>query len=940
MKLTKIESKVPDRVSKVITNEDGKLKKESVAFIMGGDAKIEDVDFYNLDVYLNGLAQNEIVCLGTPPSDGEIKTKKAVRISKEGFSRSKDFFKFGKGYLLFDIDDISAGETIDTMLQKFYSLDPKLEKSRHLVRFSSSSWIYDNNDVEMAGLRGLHIFYPVEDYTNLEAYVTYLKDKAWELDLGMFRISSAGHKLERFSVFDASVFSPERLIFETKPLTINCEQKCPPSKVVAGSDVGDFLVLEPQKMTRIQKALSEKNYNRSKLSITKEADIIREKFYEELWGTRYKDVKVSRKRTIEALIDDVWLPADFVIETSKGLMEVGMLWMDQSLDDITCEDPFRGQAVGTAKFSYDKYRPYVFSFRGMVKYFIEKPPRSWMIRHGFEVEAIEDLIDVELLEELNMSNYNKNLEFVADELNKAMSSFVRYKKDYFRLSSPKEMSANAVSASVLSIIKSRFDWTVSKTIEKKNGGLTIVQLDKDQITALKDIIVSGISNVDEIIYRSTYDTLVDFKSERNNNTLEFIYKAAVPIRPTQQKPLNYDEIRNWYLLDKFNETPSLINNTIAELFGVTTKWDKSYIKYMNRVSNFGKTEYQDKPFREIGIGVGVSAREILQLTGGGRMISGLNPMKLLMPIVSVDEVADLDHEEMDMFLESIKNFTSGMACRGFSSASQTIIGHQLLLSSKKKIPQLENAHSEYVNRLVVLESNKNEPYNEIWDPSEVRLAAKWIIYDYWMYYMTQYEMLDGQGRRDLADQIVYGYDPKVLLMNASAEPWKYLVSALGEINEDILIAPLGHHFYAEDDRNLCDTMMYRPAQKTGPGVSQHTPAYIYIKSRKKFNGLMFANSGLSRGAVDDVYSLIEQLFEIPSSKHFAFRVPSVKITQQGPANIMLTKTAIWRLEHPGFDPTEYSRLCLMLPEDIYEELICDPSKFKNNWPVYVKRLAD
>ncbi len=937
MKLTKITSTNPSRVSKVITNNDGKLEKDSIAFIIGGHAKIDEVDFYNLDGYLNNLGQNEIVCLGTPPGDGDIKTKKAISGGETGFSRSKNFFKFSKGYLLFDIDDISQGETVDTMMSKLYALDPKLEKSRHLVRYSSSSWIYDTEGVELQGLRGMHVFYPVEDYTGLDNYVTSLKDKAWELDLGIFKISSAGHKLERFSCFDASVFSPERLIFETKPLTKNCEQQCPPSRTIAGNGVEDYLNLGVVKLNKLERDQSKLNFKKSRALITKEADKIRESFYKELWGTRYdSEIKLSRKRAVEALIDDVWLPADFMIDTERGLMEAGMLWMNQDLDDVTCEDPFRGLNVGTAKFSWDETKPYVFSFRGMVKYFIEKPPRSWMIRHGFEVEEVQDLLVLDKIEDLNIKYMNKHLEYFAECVNIELAKFVNFRGKYYSMNSSSDYSANDVSSTIMAIVSSKHTWDIAdQFVDPKTENLVTVPISYDQRDAIKRAVVAGVPEIDEIIYRSTYE-IDKFIIEHKNDKLVFVKPANKPIMPETDKLSNHQEIVDWYLTDKFPELGMFVVDIVAGLFNVNSKTSKSYLKLLQMISNGGKTELVSKLFEDLGVCYTMSAMNFLQMTGVVQGVSGDSPRKLLAPLVVFDEVANLSFKHQELFLEAMKELTHGLALNAKNEKNMTVVGNQALMMAAMDFEALDVPHSEHVNRLIRLDNGRNEIFDldGKYSLRDVQHTMQWFVYEQWMFVYNTLKPMTANERVVWVDSILsYGYKPALVLQNTAHEPWKYLMSQLAVVYDSI-----GHDLtqdwkYANPDKKIDGVMFYKaPHQSRG----SH-PGYVVIKARHKFMNLLFENSGLTRGVSDSIKKLLESVMEQPKNKQFGFKL-NVNDWQGNPS--VLTTNGVYRLQVPVFDQVNYDRLRMMSSEDVYEEFVAYPSNFKDHWPDYAMALAE
>ena len=210
--------------------------KESNAHLSEGKYKtIEVKSLEEFDNKLNKLKSNQAIVLGTTDEDeGYIATKYNISETQKKYpehsviTRSKDNFSFeDETIVLFDID-VDGGENIqcnsyEDVREIMIKLDSQFENAEMLIRHSSSSHIYKWNKGDKELIQGsgsYHIYVVVKSSNHLSRYIENLENRAWMLDYGYIKITTAGSLLKR-QVFDSAVFSPERLIFEAN---IVCEE--------------------------------------------------------------------------------------------------------------------------------------------------------------------------------------------------------------------------------------------------------------------------------------------------------------------------------------------------------------------------------------------------------------------------------------------------------------------------------------------------------------------------------------------------------------------------------------------------------------------------------------------------------------------------------------------------------------------------------------------
>lgn len=196
-------------------------KKTSKAFMKDGIAEIEYLNsvedlFTLIDTLLSrqaialGRFEKEVVSITTSskPAEGKV-------------ARTKKYMNFSdRSFLLIDYDPSKEGYQIDSpeqLVEVLRDIDPELEQCEIGVRYGSSYGIFKEGQ-PLSSKKSFHAYFIVTNASNekVAAYKDFLISSAWAKGYGHIELSSSGSVLRR-QIFDATVFSPERLIFEAKP---------------------------------------------------------------------------------------------------------------------------------------------------------------------------------------------------------------------------------------------------------------------------------------------------------------------------------------------------------------------------------------------------------------------------------------------------------------------------------------------------------------------------------------------------------------------------------------------------------------------------------------------------------------------------------------------------------------------------------------------------
>ena len=220
--------------------DDGQPKSDGSACLMfrGSARGVEVAGAVELAAIINGLKSSEAISLGviddaktgsTPGNPVNVVTARKLPAPRDGvIARTTEYLVFQSqcpGFMLLDYDVKgmpaavfnalnAAGGIWDALVETC----PGLKESGRVQRASTSAGLFNaETDERFLGSGGLHIYIAVADVSDIPRALKVLHQRLWLADYGWFLVGSTGQLLER-SIVDASVGSPERLIFEGAPL--------------------------------------------------------------------------------------------------------------------------------------------------------------------------------------------------------------------------------------------------------------------------------------------------------------------------------------------------------------------------------------------------------------------------------------------------------------------------------------------------------------------------------------------------------------------------------------------------------------------------------------------------------------------------------------------------------------------------------------------------
>lgn len=223
-RVTVITSTNPPTLSKHYTLDDsGGLQKTTAGNISEGRYEIEGVPgLHEMKTLLQSLKPNQALVFGTPQHDaGDLTTVASLKGQTDPttIARSREHLTYGEGpgWLWLDLDRMPPGypecASWKNVIVPLATAVPGLLDTGGVVYYSSSSFIYMTGaDEPLQGVRGLHIWIPVEDCSLIPEALISIQEQLWQADLGWVEISAAGTLLDR-TLVDASSAQPERLAF-------------------------------------------------------------------------------------------------------------------------------------------------------------------------------------------------------------------------------------------------------------------------------------------------------------------------------------------------------------------------------------------------------------------------------------------------------------------------------------------------------------------------------------------------------------------------------------------------------------------------------------------------------------------------------------------------------------------------------------------------------
>jgi P4 family phage/plasmid primase-like protien len=178
---------------------------------------------------ISNLQSDQAIILGIADQYGKYdivsKRFKENNVECKAITRSKEYFKFqnDRSIMMLDFDYhpifSEGGYAIKfkTIRDLLCNLIPAFKNMELLIVPSSSCGIHRKGDDEPEFNGGMHIYFTVDDGTKIPVIGEYIKLKFWENGFGYHKITDKCSLLSRH-LFDDTIYSAERLIFEAPPI--------------------------------------------------------------------------------------------------------------------------------------------------------------------------------------------------------------------------------------------------------------------------------------------------------------------------------------------------------------------------------------------------------------------------------------------------------------------------------------------------------------------------------------------------------------------------------------------------------------------------------------------------------------------------------------------------------------------------------------------------
>lgn len=225
-----------------ITNRSGR----KLNFVSGSAETITAPSAAALAQIIEDLRPRDLLCTGRL-RDGR-STARVTTIGKrqgDDVARSVEYFGFppSQGWLLIDHDTKAMPPDVAKRVEELgggvaalESIWPELKDAARVFKPSSSGGVYIDGQ-DPAEATGFHLFVGIADVSRSKEALLALEARAWDAGLAWYVIGTAGQRLQR-SIVDATVGSPERLIFTAPPvLGKGVRRVTPPINVTEGAFV-------------------------------------------------------------------------------------------------------------------------------------------------------------------------------------------------------------------------------------------------------------------------------------------------------------------------------------------------------------------------------------------------------------------------------------------------------------------------------------------------------------------------------------------------------------------------------------------------------------------------------------------------------------------------------------------------------------------------------
>lgn len=214
----------------------GGISKVPSACMTSGHVSAEEMRFSEFGPFLRTLEPNQAIGHGVC-DDGfaTIVTTKDQEMGhgvSDGYvTRTKEYFNYpsGPGLAMFDHDPKEEQRALspDKFRRIVVDVWPEFYSIPTWTTPSTSACIKDmDGNLLKENSNGFHMYFPVPEASCLQVLADTLFKRMWLHGYGHIEIDKAGRMHPR-TIFDASVFSPERLDFVAGADCIDCYQELP-----------------------------------------------------------------------------------------------------------------------------------------------------------------------------------------------------------------------------------------------------------------------------------------------------------------------------------------------------------------------------------------------------------------------------------------------------------------------------------------------------------------------------------------------------------------------------------------------------------------------------------------------------------------------------------------------------------------------------------------
>lgn len=226
----------------------GGIIKQPAANFSQGTLQRMAMPFAEFGPFIRTLKHNQAIVHGVPVNHGgdDFQEFSIGLVGQENppnrISRSLDHLAYPRDSLslcMFDHDPKPGQRplTPDELIEAVCRVVPDFADCPTWCTPSTSACIYDMEGNELSGEgSGFHLYFPFGDADRMPSFVDSLFKRIWLAGYGYIYITQAGTMLER-TIFDAAVFSPERLDFVAGAVCKNCEQRLPSPVYRKGREV-------------------------------------------------------------------------------------------------------------------------------------------------------------------------------------------------------------------------------------------------------------------------------------------------------------------------------------------------------------------------------------------------------------------------------------------------------------------------------------------------------------------------------------------------------------------------------------------------------------------------------------------------------------------------------------------------------------------------------